>query len=76
MQEVAERHRCVRALEYRRKMLTRNCGEATGVPHMKPHECRKLLRGTGDEYGKEVGNPMCTRRGALHPLESIDVEAQ
>jgi len=43
---------------------------------MNSNECRKLLRGTGDEYGKEVGNPMCTRRGALHPLESIDVEAQ
>jgi len=50
MQEVAERHRCVRALECRRKMLARNCGEAAGVPHMKPHECRKLLRGTGGKF--------------------------
>ena len=49
-QEVAERHRCVRALEYWNKMLARNCGEATGVPHVKPNECRKLLRGTRGKF--------------------------
>ena len=37
---------------------------------MNSNKCRKLLRGTGDEYGKEVGNPMCHKeRGAAPPGE-------
>jgi len=40
-------------------MLARNCGEATGVPNMKPKECRKLLRGTGEGFG--YGNKMNSR---------------
>ena len=43
------------SLKYWSKMFARNCGEARGVPHMKPHECRKLLRGTrGEDERKKL----------------------
>ena len=43
-QEVAQRHRCGRALDIETWCLQDIVGEATGEPHMKPNECRKLLR--------------------------------